>query len=540
MEQLERLMPRAQRRTNHIFMGPEALLPSEADKAAGAGVVFINDDRQLEDFIAGCSAADKLERRAGATSVLQNIVNSSSITLPGVRFDLAKWSLKNRATPTALAEFDYVVLREDHLQDVRIGELLELYGRTPPLKQPQILFLQEGQGSELPDRLGYVSPAITVIDLQGGGEKAIAVARNEPRTLSDFSDLFAARCFDSVATVPARQIDDWTRGGGRLASLAGLATRIRARLLTAERHDVEPEVDALLRRIASMAESVSGVELEALLSMRTTALLQKLFCSEDPAYLTEAMALASSLDDELGLASCLRYAEFLDIQPALADHMYRRAEGIFRKHGVIDAALYSVNNRLVSGFAKRSPSPAEFADLLDLIIGEQPALHRRHDVFYNAGVHHLLDGRTDQAFGIFTSPEMADARPLIRASAGLGALACSQLGGVGFSASNVMDLAQFTLAEVATSNRWHITNLLLNLMVLVRNDAALSKDLLEIARPALHLSGAADVRDAFDENRRLAAALGLVKAQKAARIPGPFGDFQDRTGLAIPYYFMWS
>lgn len=465
-------MPAAERRTNHIFMAPQAMLPAESSKstAAATSVVFINDDRQLEDFISGCSEADKLDRKAGNSSILQNIVNSSSITLPMYRLDLAKWNMRNRATPNALAEFDYVVLREDHLQDVRIGELLELYRRTPPLKQPQILFLRESEGSELPDRLGYVSPDIKVVDLQEGKLKAVEVPRSEPRSLNDFSDLFAARCFDSVATVPARQIDDWTRGGGRLGSVAGLATRVRARLLTAERHDVESEVDALLRRIDAMAESTAGLDLEALLSIRTTALLQKLFCSEDSKYLTEAMALASSLGDELGLASCLRYAEFLDVQPALADHMYRRAEAIFRKNGVIDAALYSVNNRLVSGFANRSPSAQEFAQLLNAIVEEQPALHRRHDMLYNAGVHHLLDGRTDQAFEIFASREMRDARPLIVASAGLGALVCGQLGGVPFSDADAISLAEFVVTEIATSNRWHITNLLLNLLVLVRDD----------------------------------------------------------------------
>src|SRR5471030_1013042 len=84
MEQLERLMPHSQRRTNHIFIGPEALLHSGYGDCTNPDgkVVFINDDRQLEDFVGGCLAADKLDRRSNTTSVLQNIVNSASITVP--------------------------------------------------------------------------------------------------------------------------------------------------------------------------------------------------------------------------------------------------------------------------------------------------------------------------------------------------------------------------------------------------------------------------------------------------------------------------
>jgi hypothetical protein len=93
---------------------------------------------------------------------------------------------------------------------------------------------------------------------------------------------------------------------------------------------------------------------------------------------------------------------------------------------------------------------------------------------------------------------------------------------------------------VPPSNRWHVTNLLLNLLLLTEAASSLRDEVLRVATSRIDLDDRADVRDAYGENRRLAALLNLTNAEGIRRIPGPFGDFQDRTGIAIPYYFIWS
>lgn len=540
--ELERLVPLAQRRTNQVYVAPETLLfPARGGGGQAAGAVtYINDDQQLENFLDDCKVVDKLERKAASGNVLRNAVNASSITLPFVKVDLAKWNLQNKVSPNALGHYDYVVIREDHVRDVRIAELLEFYCRTPALRQPQIVFIPNAEESDLPTRLRYANPAVTVVDLADAGRRPLTLARSAPATFLDFSDLYESRCFELAGAVTTYDATAWVAGAGELPQLLVLGTRVRARLLTSERHHVEADVDGFLQRLDSMIEGARDGEVETLLHLRVSALLQKLFCSEDPRHLTEAIALASALGDELGLAACLRYAEFLDVHPALADHMYRRAEQTFRNHGAHDLAIYCANNRLVAGNAWRLPEASAFEALLWEIGEDRPALYRRHDILYNAGVRHLLDGRADAAFKLFASADMAEGRPLVVASARLARLICQHLTGSTPDASDVMALADYILEAVPRSNRWHITNLLLNLLLLVQTRRALVADVAARAAPALDLDQGGDVRDVFDENRRLAALAGLSDASPDQRIAGPFGDFQGRFGFAIPYFFIWS
>lgn len=540
--ELERLVPLAQRRTNQVYVAPEELVfPNRGGGQPPSGAVtYINDDQQLEHFLANCKEVDKLERKAASGNVLRQALNASSLTLPFVKVDLAKWNLQNKVSPNALGHYDYVVVREDHVRDVRIAELLEFYCRTPALRQPQIVFIPNAVQTDLPTRLQYANPAVTVVDLADARRRPLALPRSAPTSLLDFSDLYESRCFERAGAVSAFDATAWLAGAGGLPELLVLGTRVRARMLTAERHHVEADVDGLLRRLDSMIDGAREGEVETLLHLRVSALLQKLFCSEDPRHLTEAIALASALGDELGLAACLRYAEFLDVHPALADHMYRRAEQTFRDHGAYDLAIYCANNRLVAGNTGRLPEASAFESLLAEIGEDRPALYRRHDILYNAGVRHLLDGRLDAAFAIFDGPDLAEGRPLVVAASQLARLICRQLAGAGSHASEAMSLVDYVLDAVPRSNRWHINNLLLNTLVLVRAQPGLQADVAARAAGVLDLGQNGDVRDVFEENLRLAALVGLADAAPDRRISGPFGDFQARFGFALPYFFIWS
>lgn len=525
-----------------MYVAAESLVfpPGGKQTSPNDATSCINDDKQLEDFLANCREVDKLERKSTSGNLLRNAVNASSITLPFVKFDLAKWNFQNNISPTALSNYDYVVVREDHARDVRIAELLEFYCRTPPLRQPQIVFVPSADHSDLPERLRYANPAVTVVNLADPRHPKLQLPRSAPESLADFGDLYESRCFERVGAVSAQAVTSWLSGRERLPEVLLLGTRVRARLLTAERHHVEADVDALLRRLDSLIEGANDEEVEMLLHLRVSALLQKLYCSEAPQYLTEAIALASALGDELGLAACLRFAEFLDVHPALADHMYRRAERIFRDHGASDLAIYCVNNRLVAGNTWRLPRADVFEALLWEIAVSHPALYRRHDILYNAAVRHLLDGDVDAAFQLFASPAMGEARPLVVASARLGQLICQHLAGATPSASEVIGFVEHVLEAVPRSNRWHITNLLLNILIVARSRPTLAADVVVRAGSAIDVERANDVRDAFDENRRLAALAGLAATKVEGWITGPFGDFQARTGFALPFYFIWS
>lgn len=543
VQHLERLMPLASRKTNQIYtaaqeaFGPAGLSPSEPTSK----VAYINDNHQLEDFVDGCKRALRVHKPPSARDVLENVVSASSFNLVFYKLDLARFNLGNKVTPAGLMDCDFIVLREDHLKEVKIGELLELYSRTPAMRQPRIMFVPNAEDSSLKQRLCYANPAISVVNVKGAGStEIITVPRDQPRSLSDFTDLYEGRCFEAAAGVSTRQIKEWLPDHGKLPELAMQITRTRARLLSAERHDVEKEIDRLLVSIDGLVGSASSAELEPLMYLRIAVLLQKLYCSEDPRHLTEAMGLASALGDEFGLATCLRFAEFLDVHGAVADHMYRKAETIFRKYDAVDLALYSKSNRLASSFTKTLVGDQEYSELVGEILEAAPGLYRRHDVLYNRAVRHLLAGDITSAHDAFVDRELLNGRPLIVASMMLGRLICSKIAEGSVSENGLRKLVDYVVDFVQPTNKWHISNLLLNALVLVRDNSKLTQIALELARDRILSTDATDVRDTLDENGRLAALAGLQDQAPPAPLPGPFGEFQAQHGVAIPYFFLWS
>lgn len=542
VHQLERLMPVAARKTNQIYMAnEEAFGPSGLGSLQASGrVAYINDNHQLQDFVENCKRAIHAYRPAGARNVLENVVNASSFNLIFYKLDLAKWNLSNKLTPPGLMDCEFIVLREDNLEEVKVGELLELFSRTPPMRQPRIVFVPNAGASKLANRLCYANPSVTVANVNTKADSVVIIPRKQPASLVDFTNLFEARCFEVASATSAQQISAWLPRQGALPDLALQITRVRARLLSAERHDVESDVDVLLSRVDRLTGEVSSQEIEPLLYLRIAILLQKLYCSEEPRYLSEATGLASSLGDEFGLATCLRFAEFLDVHPAVSEHMYRKAESTFRRHDSTDLALYCKNNRLVSSFTKRMAGEDDFSDLMSEIDAEAPGLYRRHDLMFNRGVAALLSGAVSNAESIFSNKELLNGRPLIVGSTLLCRLVCEKLQGHKLTDEEVLGAVRYIIEFIHPGNRWHIANLLLNILILVRDDRRLYAAVLEQAKDRITFNGRSDVRDTLDENAHLMSSAGLDGRRPDSKMPGPFGMFQEKHGLALPCYYIWS
>jgi hypothetical protein len=105
-----------------------------------------------------------------------------------------------------------------------------------------------------------------------------------------------------------------------------------------------------------------------------------------------------------------------------------------------------------------------------------------------------------------------------------------------------LGLVDFVRSHVALTNRWHITNLFLNLLTLFEARQVDFDQLLRNVEPHVNLERELDVRDIYAENRLMAARLGLCadSGQFRTKIAGRFGTFFERYGMAIPYFFIWS
>src|SRR5262249_26463949 len=129
---------------------------------------------------------------------------------------------------------------------------------------------------------------------------------------------------------------------------------------------------------------------------------------------------------------------------------------------------------------------------------------------------------------------------IVLACAKLGQLTCKYLHDGQPGLDEAFDLIGYIRRSVDPSNRWHITNVLLNMLMLFRDQKRALEMLLEEAKPLLNVELGTDVRDVYGENRRMATTLGLGDFGSGPRIGGRFGDLFKRTGMAFPYFFIWS
>jgi hypothetical protein len=537
MDHLEQILPRHERRTNHIYLAAEDyVFPPSVELSQQATV--INDDQQLHDAIVKIRRASKLKSPGNGKKILDNILRSTQINLAFVKIDLTKWVNENPIDVRDLIDSAYVILREDSISENNLSEFLSIFCNTAPMTQPQLVILPNSSGSSMEHRLRYSSSSISVSWLDRS--RNVDIPRIAPSTMDEFAGLFDRRCFEAVARVSPKQIQHWSKDTSHISNLAVRLAHIRARILTSERAEVEPQIDELLTDISLLTGAGVALGTEPYLLVRSLALLQKAYCSEDSRFVHEALAISSTLRHELGTAMCLRYAHFLDVHPALECYMLERAEEAFVRNDCLDLAFYCVNNRLLSRFSVDGDCSNGFGALLSQIQGQAPTIHRRGDIEYNAGVECLFDNRLQDAHRAFSLIDQTKVHPIIIACAMLGKLTCEWLDSGRLQLDAGLELIAFVRGNIAPSNRWHISNLLLNALTMFQHQPRYFETLLKESRPYIELADSLDVRDTFRENRLMATALGLDSYTGSRSLNGRFGRFFEQTGMTIPYFFIWS
>src|ERR1044072_2781749 len=217
MDHLERILPRQQKRTNHIYLATEEyVFPPLIEPSQRATV--INDDQQLHDAILKIRQAAKLKHPGSGKKIFENILRSTQINLAFVKIDLTKWVNENPADVRDLLSSEYVILREDHITDNNLSEFLSIFCSTAPLAQPYLVILPCSKGSSMEHRLRFSSSSIEFSWL--GQNRKLEIARTGPSTIEEFTGLFDRRCFEAVARVDPRQIEHWSRETSGVSNLA--------------------------------------------------------------------------------------------------------------------------------------------------------------------------------------------------------------------------------------------------------------------------------------------------------------------------------
>ena len=242
--------------------------------------------------------------------------------------------------------------------------------------------------------------------------------------------------------------------------------------------------------------------------------------------------------NDLLKAYTLRYANFIEGNSLLKTHLLQRAEDIFVSAHIHDHALYCRNNRLTTHFRLDKEVAEDFDLLVEDVESLGPHLSRKEDIIYNAGLMRLISGDYESAFDHFFSAEYSGGRALISAASRTGMLVSKYLDGQTVDLNQILEVYEYLVQNVDPSNKYHITSIKLNLLLLAKKSGCDYLPMIE-AFGDLFLDGTYDVRDSRRSNDYMASKLGIGKAFSSSQ-DGVKGQFVKKHDFAMPYFYIWS
>jgi hypothetical protein len=504
-----------------------------------SSVRHVNDHGNLEDVIKEMRAARvALKIRSGLAFVSEIFEQVKFKIKNSAEFIIAQNA--NRTHCRTFSNDDVFYIKQDKITPTQFARFLEPFCDVASKYQPLILIEADHSFPKLKKSLANCPDSLNLVEYSNGQGKVTAIKSSGVSELKEFVRLYSDNCFAAIART---SMEDWNKllpNSEVILKIAQDLLLIRAKLMHEDRFAVTPIIRQILGAVEKNEEHICNQEnYDSFLFIRALLKLNLLFCTESPqGTLDHAVAVSAALDDPLLKAYALRFANFIEGNGFLKCHLLQRAEAIFEQNHIPDHALYCRNNRLVTAFRMDQILTNEFDNVADGIEELTPFLHRREDVFYNAGFNRLLQKDYEGAFKWFTRADDDSARALISASARVAKLIVRHLDGQTVAFDELDATANFLMQSVDPRNVYHVTNLKLNLLVLAKQRGFDGRHL-QVKFGELALGRPTDVMDENKVNEYLARGLGLFEGF-CPHQPGAKGQFAKDAGFSLPYYFIWS
>lgn len=530
------------RRSNQVYLIAKAdeLIRSIASNDEYS-TEYVNDNHHMEQLVSKMRRTRLCQFVRKPIEVLHDVFGDiSKITISELSVEFSKTQNMNRISYRGYNDRDVFVIREDGITGQLFARFLEPLTRIPKSLQPLIFVEPNKDLGALKKSLETCSDKIEFVDFCGEKASESFWPTAHCRSETDFLSLFSDQCFDTIARTPDAVIKKLFSRADSAQGIALELLHIRSLILSRERHHLSSHIEAKVRQIESNEEDLIGRhDYDHILFFRALMKLSLLFCTEDPNdTFDHALAVAAYLNNDLLSAYCLRYANFLNANGHFKAHCLQRAETVFQKHKLYDHFIYSRNNRILTTFRLDTGIEHSFKELLETIEEYEPDIYRKEDLIFNAGVEQLIEKSFDHAYEHFLEVSELGGRPLVEANARLCIMICRTLDHQKVSGDDVISLVSYIDSMVDPKNRYHITNLILNLMTVAkRNELSIPAEIWKPDRLAIGV--ATDVRDALRSNEFLASNLGLYNAATPKQI-GRKGHFVSQTGFSPCYFFVWS
>ncbi len=434
-----------------------------------------------------------------------------------------------------------VRISENEIQPHTLGKYFDAYTALPEEQRPVFIIETHDDDSRIESRISRVSEEFNFIRFHPDKvlEKHI-VERLPSATMGELVGQYSENSFSAASRLSVHQLESSIILDRSLHE--ELATRlIHVRSIANERGKFATleSARALSKRLEGVAsEPLSDSQQRIALASKVLANLWMLYCNEGPRDLFDnAMAIATSLDDELMQAHCARLINTVEAHGPLTDQLLHRAAKTFHEHELFDFSNFCLNNAYVGKFYTDEKVASSFADVTLASAQSIDGFLGRAIMINNVGVAYLIEGDIPRAFDWFSRVLKEPSAPLHALSAEVNRAIAMYVDGDNLSGQQLVKLARKTVRQVDPSYRYQIANLLLNLSVLSRDQQDASEEVFKIA------SDAGVFQDPIVTSGR--STLGLLAAHAHGHAPiaetgaGRRAAFIAKYGLVPIFHHAW-
>lgn len=300
---------------------------------------------------------------------------------------------------------DPIIIQEGEILPKYLNQLIALH-KNSILRPAIIIILKDNDFDRAKELLAGCPNGCYLKMIRNSGEtEMLRVVNKGCEDVMAFLDAFSTQCYSTCSCTKQGVLlnKEWA-GNSIIRTYAPTLLKIRTNLLYDEKEEVADILNDASRSLKALKPNTEG-DIKLARGLECIAKLNQVYCRDEGGkLLSEALALAKYVDNELLTAHVYRYARLMNgVSREEACGLLQQAQDTFHKYHVEDHALYCWNNRLVSQFYSDRVDWRQFRDMKNEATFNVPGLVGMSHLFNNAGVAYLVNGYPEEAMECFAS-----------------------------------------------------------------------------------------------------------------------------------------
>lgn len=335
--------------------------------------------------------------------IAEDVYTRPSLTLPELITSLSKLFTVEEHQAAGPDVLDPIIIQEGQILQRYLNQLIALH-KNSILRPAIIVLLKDNDFDRAKSLLSGCPDGCYLKMIRNSGDSEIFRVINKGCSdVKSFLEAFTTQCFSTCSHTRHDVLlnKEWA-GNSIIKTYSPTLLKIRTNLLYDEKEEISETLDSISIALAAEKPTNNNDAVIAR-SLECIAKLNQVYCRDHGGtLLSDALALAQSVDNELLTAHVYRFARLMDnISRDAATDLLQKAQDTFHKYHVEDHALYCWNNRLVSQFYTDNVDWRQFRAMKNEAAFNVPGLVGMSHLINNTGVAYLVNGEPDQAMDCF-------------------------------------------------------------------------------------------------------------------------------------------